>query len=102
VNGTILLNSGENIITDNYFTFAPTTGPNVNETGGGGASYYEQQQPSVHEQDRRRPHRGSDPPSWKRIDHSGDDRRCRERLRRRDGGQTASSSGIGIHTVWRW
>jgi hypothetical protein len=41
VNGTILLNSGENIITDNYFTFAPTTGPNVNETGGGGASYYD-------------------------------------------------------------
>lgn len=41
VNGTILLNSGENIITENYFTFAPTTGPNVNETGGGGASYYD-------------------------------------------------------------
>ncbi len=40
-NGTIMLNSGENIITDNYFTFAPTTGPNVNETGGGGASYYD-------------------------------------------------------------
>jgi hypothetical protein len=41
VNGTILLNSSENIITDNMFTFAPTTGPNVNETGGGGASYYD-------------------------------------------------------------
>jgi len=40
-NGTVQLNSGENIITDNYFTFAPTTGPNLNETGGGGASYYD-------------------------------------------------------------
>jgi len=39
--GTVQLNSGENIITDNYFTFAPTTGPNLNETGGGGASYYD-------------------------------------------------------------
>ena len=39
--GTVQLNSGENIITDNYFTFAPTTGPNVNETGGGGSSYYD-------------------------------------------------------------
>jgi len=39
--GTVQLNSGENIVTDNYFTFAPTTGPNLNETGGGGASYYD-------------------------------------------------------------
>lgn len=40
-NGTVQLNSGENVVTDNYFTFAPTTGPNLNETGGGGASYYD-------------------------------------------------------------
>ena len=33
-NGTILINSGDAIITDNRFTFAPTTGPNVNEVNG--------------------------------------------------------------------